>query len=251
MVRIGVAPAFGAVCEAASRAHDDAPRQTFVVKPDRIVIGDARGKNFAFPSRRRHLKAFKLRDRRSHGGGPFQTRVFGYMLPGEQEPQEVAGGDGLDLGAQTFDGVMMDARQQPPVAPFLALAPGEKLPRIAKPSASSAASADAISSASESERRGQSPVGDRPQALQPTAQDFDERGLESPRLARHDRAAATMAGRSQSIGPQRAELRQSVRPRPRCSTPSRHSLAARFWRASVSQPVAPARRFVDAEEAQP
>ena len=40
-------------------------------------------------------------------------------LPAQQEAQEIARGDRLDLGAQPLDGVAVDARQQPALAPFV------------------------------------------------------------------------------------------------------------------------------------
>ena len=53
-------------------------------------------------------------------------RVGRHTLPGEQEAQEVARGDRLDLGAQALDRVVMDAREQPPVAPFVGVAAGRE-----------------------------------------------------------------------------------------------------------------------------
>ena len=40
------------------------------------------------------------------------------VLPREQEPHEVGGADRLDLRAQAIERVAVDARQQPPIAPF-------------------------------------------------------------------------------------------------------------------------------------
>ena len=56
------------------------------------------------------------------------SRVFGPStcasgddaLPLEEEAQEVARGHGLDLRAQPLDRVVMDAGEQPALAPFVA-----------------------------------------------------------------------------------------------------------------------------------
>jgi len=40
------------------------------------------------------------------------------VLPDEKEAHEVGGGDRLDLGAQAFEGVAMDAGQESSIAPF-------------------------------------------------------------------------------------------------------------------------------------
>ena len=48
-------------------------------------------------------------------------RVGRDALPVEQEAQEVARRDRLDLRAQALDRVAVDAREQPALAPFLAL----------------------------------------------------------------------------------------------------------------------------------
>ena len=48
----------------------------------------------------------------------------GDLLPGEQEAQKIARGDRLDLRAQALDRVVVDAGEQPPVAPFLGVGAG-------------------------------------------------------------------------------------------------------------------------------
>ena len=74
-------------------------------------------------------------------------------LPVEQEALVVGERRGLDLVAQALQRVAMDAREQPPLAPLLAAAPIRvKLPRIAVPCCSSAASAGSTSSRREAER---------------------------------------------------------------------------------------------------
>ena len=50
---------------------------------------------------------------------PLHARVRRDALPAQQEAQEVARRDRLDLRAQALDGVAVDARQQPALAPFV------------------------------------------------------------------------------------------------------------------------------------
>ena len=51
-----------------------------------------------------------------------------HALPGQQEAQEVARRDRLDLGAQALDRVVMNARQQPALAPFVRGGAGREAP---------------------------------------------------------------------------------------------------------------------------
>ena len=47
--------------------------------------------------------------------------IRGHPLPAEQEAQEIARRHRLDLRPQTLDGVSVDARQQPALAPFFGI----------------------------------------------------------------------------------------------------------------------------------
>ena len=76
------------------------------------------GSRFRLPRAGRRLEAFQQRDRGGNRVRPFQARLLRHALPGEQEAQEVARGDRFDLGAQAADRVVMDAGEQPPIAPF-------------------------------------------------------------------------------------------------------------------------------------
>ena len=51
--------------------------------------------------------------------GSCQPRLVGHPLPVEQKAQEVTRGDRFDLRAQTTDRVVMDAREQSPITPFV------------------------------------------------------------------------------------------------------------------------------------
>ena len=166
------------------------------------------------------------------------------------------GGDRLDLGAQPLDRVAVDARQQPPLAPFLALAPGVNRPRIAKPSVSSAASAAAISPArARAARRARPGVtgprpSSRPRRISTSASSRDQ-------SARRRSAGAAIAGSSRRLGPQGAGTAAAARPR---STdvrlvPSQPRVTRRCAARAASSQRAPSRRWPRAsslgEEAEP
>ena len=51
--------------------------------------------------------------------GPLHARIRRDALPAQEETQEVARGDRLDLGAQSLDGVAVDPGEQPALAPFV------------------------------------------------------------------------------------------------------------------------------------
>ena len=75
----------------------DAPGEAAVVEPGRLVVGEARGQDLGLPGAGRRLEAFELRDHRVERIGPLHARVRRDVLPVEQEAQEVARGDRLDL----------------------------------------------------------------------------------------------------------------------------------------------------------
>ena len=114
---------------------------------------------------------------------------------------------------------------------------------MAKPSASSAASAAAISVRLEPERRGERALRDRTQALQPAAHDLDQRLLRAPLALgmaggsgdRRDRARAS--GQSARNCGSRSAAIQSV-PAGRCSRAARFS-AVKLRRASRSSRLRP------------
>src|SRR5262249_2862367 len=61
------------------------------------------------------------RQRCRQGALSFQPRLARYVLPRKQEAQEVARRNWLDLRAQALDRVMVDAGEQPPVAPLFVI----------------------------------------------------------------------------------------------------------------------------------
>ena len=95
--------------------------ETPFVEPVRLVVGKTRGQNLALPGARRSLEAFELRHHAVERLRACHPRIGGDVLPGEQKAQEVARRDRLDLGAQPLEGVMVDARQQAALAPFLGI----------------------------------------------------------------------------------------------------------------------------------
>ncbi len=105
---------------------------------------------------------------------PFQARLVGHALPGEQEAQEVACGDRLDLGAQAADRVVMDAGEQPPIAPFLRVAAWREAATQRKTLDFQRGQRCADVVRLQSQRRGQRGLGHRPQPLQPAAHDVGQ-----------------------------------------------------------------------------
>src|SRR5205085_858511 len=66
------------------------------------------------------LEAVELRDHRGDAVASVQPRAGSRMLPAEEEAHEVGGGDGIDLAPQSANGEVMDARQEPALAPLAA-----------------------------------------------------------------------------------------------------------------------------------
>src|SRR5437016_12019097 len=90
--------------------------ETENVEQSRIVPVDTRGKDVPLPCLRRDGVAFELLQHFSQTVRPRETARD--VLPGEEEALEIRCTDRLDLGAQPPEGVAMDAREQPAIAPF-------------------------------------------------------------------------------------------------------------------------------------
>ena len=88
-----------------------------------------------------------------------------------------------------------------------------------------------MSSGVEPERRRQRGRGDRAEALEPAAQDLDQRLVARPRRSRVAPRAPRSAGSSARVRPQRAELRQALGGDPQRRRPAARSRAARLSRA--------------------
>ena len=97
----------------------DPSGEALIVEPARLVLGNARRQDLGLPGAGRRLEAFELRHDHFDGIRPLHARVGRDALPAAEEPQEIARGDRLDLGAQTLDRVVVDTSEQPALAPFV------------------------------------------------------------------------------------------------------------------------------------
>ncbi len=82
------------------------------------VVRDAGRKHVILPAGGGELETFELLDHRRQAFGALHLILAGNVLPVEQEAQEVGRAHRLDFRSQFIEGIAMDARQQPPVAPF-------------------------------------------------------------------------------------------------------------------------------------
>jgi hypothetical protein len=102
-----------------------------------------------------------------------QSRFLRHLLPCKQEPEEIARSDGLDLGAQALDRIMVDAGKQSAVAPLVVI------DSLNKPTSQNGAldlqSRERASDRTrlKAQRCGQPGLRYWAEALQPAAQDFD------------------------------------------------------------------------------
>src|SRR5262249_14004501 len=91
-------------------------------------IRDTGREELGLPRVGRRLESFQRRQRCRQGALSLQLRLARYVLPRKQEAQEVARRDRLDLRAQTLDGIVVDAGEQPPVAPLFVIDPWKEPP---------------------------------------------------------------------------------------------------------------------------
>ena len=96
------------------------------VKPGWLVALQTRRQDFCFPGSGWRLKTFEHRQCRRKRVRSFEARILFDMLPGKQEAQEIACCDWLNLRTQSPNGGVMNARQQPAVAPLLIVDAGIK-----------------------------------------------------------------------------------------------------------------------------
>src|SRR5688500_11441347 len=94
-------------------------RKTPFVEPISIVVGQARGQNLSLPGGGRGFKAFELSQDWIKRLCTCHSRFGRDMLPGEEKAKELARCHRLDLGSQTLDRIMVNARQKPALAPFV------------------------------------------------------------------------------------------------------------------------------------
>ena len=83
-----------------------------------IVLRHPGREHIALPRGGRKLEAVQLSDDRGQPFEPAGVLVRIDPLPGEQEAHEVSRADRLDLGPEPVEGVAVDAREQPAVAPL-------------------------------------------------------------------------------------------------------------------------------------
>src|SRR5205085_12643593 len=98
--------------------------EAMIVEPSRPVFGDAGGEDLGLPGAGRGLEAFELTEDGSEGIGALHAALLRDALPLEQEAQEIARRDRLDLGAQALQCVAMDAGEEAAFAPFIVISPG-------------------------------------------------------------------------------------------------------------------------------
>ena len=122
MVRTGRHAALAAVRSSVARAKARPgcpPCQAVIVEPTRLIFGEACRQDLGLPGGGRGLEALELRHDDLEGVRPLHACIGRHALPAKQEAHEVARGDRLDLGTQALDRVVVDARKQPTLAPFV------------------------------------------------------------------------------------------------------------------------------------
>ena len=198
------------------------------------------GSNLGLPCAGRRLETFEQGDRGGYRVRPLQTRVVGQPLPGKQETQEVARRDRFDFGAQAADRVVVDAREQAAVAPFLRRSPSR---------GEAAAQGEALGFQRRSAPRSRpAPVRAAPPArLRHRTETFQAAAHDSASASSRDHARARPVGRGADsghaacIGPQRLELRQPLGGDPQVR-PRRAAATSRGFRP----PTSPAIRSIPA-----
>src|SRR5262249_60844550 len=73
-------------------------------------------------------ESFELRQDGIDGIRPLHARIGRHALPGQQEAQEIARRDRLDLCPQALDRVAVNAGEQAALAPFFAAGGGRETP---------------------------------------------------------------------------------------------------------------------------
>ena len=217
-------------------APDEAAGEAERVEPGRVVLLHPRRQDLPFPGRGRGLEAFELLHQGVQALRPFGLVVGIDPLPGEEEAHEVGLGDRLDLAPQPVQGVAVDARQQPALAPLLLANPGREA--AAEDEALAFERGQGRSRPRPAQRRsarraprpssGPSPSS-RPRTISTSAV------FRRP-LARRTRPGAAISGASRASGCSGPELRQPLRrdPEAQIVRPEDRRAAASAARASNS-----------------
>ena len=179
----------------------------------------------------------------SSASGPCMRASRPDPLPAHQETQEVARGDRLDLGAQAPDGIAVNPGEQPALAPFVRAGLRREAPAHGEAFGLQRRKRSRDFVRVEPERCCQRGLGDRPQPLETTAQDLDQRVLRRPVRA-SEAAGAAIAGSSLASGHSAWNCGQALggdpQRRPRPMQPRHAALPRQRARASRASPVRPA-----------
>ena len=123
----GSPPRLGAASGSASRTDSrpqaDLPGHAQLVQPLAAVALHSGGQDGLLPGAGRDLEALQLLDDREDAQPPFAPGAIRDVLPAQQEPHEVPGGDRLNLAPAPLPGVGVDPCQQPPGAALLSFVP--------------------------------------------------------------------------------------------------------------------------------
>ena len=169
-----------AVCARTQPCPGDTPRSTVIVQPGGLIGSKPRRQDLGLPGGGRRLEAFELPDHFLDCVRPFHARVGTGVLPGQQEAQEIAGRHRLDLGAQALDRVVMNARQQPPLAPFVDDNTGRESSAQCEAFALERRERARDLSRRQTKRYRERLLRDWTQTFEPAAHDFDQRFVARP-----------------------------------------------------------------------
>ena len=151
-----------------------------IVEPGGLVFGEPRGQNLGLPRTGWRLKPFELPDQDLDCVRPLHAGIRRNPLPVEEEAQEVACRDRLDLGAQTAHRVAVDACEQPALAPLLNCSSPDKTSAQGEAFRLERCEPECDILRLHSERRRQRIRCGRPKAFEPTAKDFSQRFIGRP-----------------------------------------------------------------------
>jgi len=99
-------------------APGDAAVQAYLVQPLPAVSGHPGREHGLLPGPGGQLETLQLLHYGQHAAAALPPGVGGDVLPAQQEADEVAGRDRLDLAPLALPGVRVDAGQHPPGAPL-------------------------------------------------------------------------------------------------------------------------------------
>src|SRR3954447_5669323 len=154
--------------------------KTALVEPVGVIVSDTRCQNIALPSARRGLKALKLCHDTVECLRPCHPLVGGHVLPRKEEAQEVARSDGLNLGPQPLQRIMVDTGEQSALTPFIDLCVRRKPPAHCKAFRFKCGEWSCDLVPGQRKWVGKRILDYRPQALKPSTHDLDESFIARP-----------------------------------------------------------------------